>query len=113
MKNIKLYLLLGYLGLCIAPTFAQVNNDFFINGGPATITYPIRGSVVQRNTSGNASISFCGNVGYGYNQTNLYNYVLSLSELDPISGAVKLINGNPRILTWGFGTSDIKTSLRN
>ena len=107
MKNIFLYLLYGYLGLFVAPSFAQTN-DFLLNGGPATITYPIMGSVIQRNSSDNANVSFCGNVGYSYQQTNLYNYVLGLTELDPMTGAVKLINGSPRIITYNFNAaSDI------
>ena len=110
MKNIFLYLFYGYLGLFVAPSFAQTN-DFLLNGGPATITYPLMGSVIQRNASDNANISFCGNVGYGYQQTNLYNYLLILTELDPVTGAVKLINGSPRIITYNFNASSDIVSI--
>lgn len=74
MKNIHFKLLsIGAMVLFVQIiTFAQSIN----------ITYPIHGSVIQRNSGNTANISFTGSVGYGYNNSSLYNYTLAIVPLD-------------------------------
>ncbi|NBA88037.1 hypothetical protein GVN16_19860, partial [Emticicia sp. CRIBPO] len=52
----------------------------------ANILYPFDGSVIQRQSDGKANLSFCAQIGYGFKNSQMYDYSLRLTKLDLFSG---------------------------
>lgn len=104
MKSIRniltlLVCLLGSVLVYSQPNLLQKYNVGTGNGyGAMQFLYPFEGGVIQRNSSGNAKVSFCIQVNYGLQNTSNYTYKLILDRLDPISGnstgVITVIPGN-------------------
>lgn len=87
------------LVLCFSSGFAQTAPDFsgghlrelYLEGTgngyqAANILYPFDGSVIQRQSDGRANFSFCAQIGYGFRNSQMYDYSLRLTKLDLFSG---------------------------